>query len=34
LQGKFRAIPVTDATDGQQALCYRTFMPAATTLLR
>jgi len=34
LQGKFRAMPVTDATDGQQALCYRIFTPAATTLLR
>jgi hypothetical protein len=34
LQGKFRAMPITDAMDGQQVLCYRTFMPAATTLLR
>lgn len=34
LQGKFRAMPVTDALDGQQALCYRTFLPAGMTLLR
>ncbi len=34
LQGKFRAMPVTDAMDGQQVLCYRTFLPAGVTLLR
>ena len=34
LEGKFRAMPVTDVMDGQQVLCYRTFVPAATALLR
>lgn len=34
LQGKFRAMPITDAMDGQMVLCYRTFVPAGMTLLR
>lgn len=34
LQGKFRAMPITDALDGQMALCYRTFVPPGMTLLR
>jgi hypothetical protein len=29
LQAQFRALPVTDASDGSQALCYRSYLPAA-----
>ncbi len=33
LAGAFRALPVTDATDGEQVLCFRSYLPAAGTLL-
>ena len=29
LQAQFRALPVTDDSDGSQALCYRSYLPAA-----
>ena len=28
---KFRALPVTDGNDGQQVLCYRTYVPTLST---
>ena len=31
--GKFRALPVTDGNDNQQVLCYRTYIPALSTLI-
>ena len=31
LSGQFRALPVTDATDGEQVLCFRSFLPPAAT---
>lgn len=33
LSASFRALPVTDANDGQQAVCFRSFMPSAMTLV-
>ncbi len=33
LEGAFRALPVTDGNDGEQVLCYRTYVPAANTLV-
>ena len=33
LEGAFRALPVTDATDGEQVLCFRSYLPAASTQL-
>ena len=33
LQAAFRALPVTDGNDGEQVLCYRTYLPAANTLV-
>ncbi len=33
LAGQFRALPVTDATDGEQVLCFRSYLPAAGTRL-
>jgi hypothetical protein len=29
LAGAFRALPVTDATDGESVVCYRSYLPAA-----
>ena len=29
LKAQFRALPVTDAVDGERVLCYRSFVPAA-----
>ena len=29
----FRALPVTDANDGQQVVCFRSFLPSAMTLV-
>jgi hypothetical protein len=28
LDAQFRALPVTDANDGSQALCFRSYLPA------
>ncbi|MBV8674440.1 MAG: hypothetical protein JOZ33_13485 [Acidobacteriaceae bacterium] len=33
LSASFRALPVTDANDGQQAVCFRSFLPSAMTLI-
>ena len=33
LEAAFRALPVVDGNDGEQVLCYRTYLPAATTLV-
>jgi hypothetical protein len=33
LQAKFRALPVTDANDGEEVLCYRAWIPAASARL-
>lgn len=33
LSASFRALPITDANDAQQAVCFRSFMPAAKTLV-
>jgi hypothetical protein len=33
LKGQFRALPVTDPLDGERAVCYRSFLPAANTLI-
>jgi len=33
LSATFRALPVTDANDGQQAVCFRSFLPSAMTLI-
>jgi hypothetical protein len=33
LKGQFLALPVTDPLDGELALCYRSFLPAAKALL-
>ena len=33
LAGRFRALPVSDALDGESVLCYRTYLPAATALI-
>jgi hypothetical protein len=33
LSGTFRALPVTDATDGELVLCFRSYLPAASTQL-
>lgn len=33
LKGQFRAMPVTDPLDGERAVCYRSFMPAANALI-
>jgi hypothetical protein len=30
LKAAFRALPITDAMDGEQAVCYRSYFPAAT----
>jgi len=33
LQASFRALPVIDANDGEQVLCFRSFLPSPMTLL-
>ena len=33
LAGAFRALPVSDALDGESVLCFRTYLPAATSLI-
>lgn len=33
LNASFRALPVTDGNDGEQIVCFRSFLPAAMTLL-
>ncbi len=32
LKGQFLALPVTDPLDGEQVLCYRSFLPAPKAL--
>ncbi len=33
LNASFRALPVIDANDGEQVLCFRSFLPSPMTLL-
>lgn len=33
LTASFRALPVTDSNDGEQVLCFRTFLPSPITLV-
>jgi hypothetical protein len=33
LKGQFLALPVTDPLDGERIVCYRSFLPAANTLV-
>jgi hypothetical protein len=33
LSAAFRALPVTDANDGEQVVCFRSFLPSAVTLI-
>lgn len=33
LSASFRALPITDANDGQQVICFRSFLPSAMTLV-
>jgi hypothetical protein len=33
LSASFRALPVTDANDGEQTVCFRSFLPSAMTLV-
>ncbi|MGC2500066.1 MAG: hypothetical protein WA374_20135, partial [Acidobacteriaceae bacterium] len=33
LSGSFRALPVTDANDGELVVCFRSFLPSAMTLV-
>ncbi len=33
LSAAFRALPVTDANDGQQVVCFRSFLPSPMTLI-
>ena len=33
LAGTWRALPVTDALDGERVVCYRSFLPAANALI-
>jgi hypothetical protein len=33
LGAAFRALPVIDGNDSEQVLCYRTYLPGATTLV-
>jgi hypothetical protein len=33
LQAKFRALPTTDANDGEEVLCYRSWIPPASANL-
>jgi hypothetical protein len=34
LKAQFLALPVTDPLDGERVLCYRSFLPAANTLIQ
>jgi len=33
LKGQYLALPVTDALDGEQVVCYRSFVPTANSLV-
>ena len=33
LKAQFMALPVTDPLDGERVLCYRSFLPAANSLV-
>jgi len=33
LRGQFLALPITDPLDGEQVVCYRSFLPAANALV-
>ena len=33
LSASFRALPVTDSNDGEQVVCFRSFLPSAVTLI-
>jgi hypothetical protein len=33
LKGQFLALPITDSLDGEQVVCYRSFLPAANALV-
>jgi hypothetical protein len=33
LSASFRALPIVDSNDGQQAVCFRSFLPSAMTLV-
>lgn len=33
LSASFRALPIVDANDGQQVVCFRSFLPSAMTLV-
>lgn len=33
LNANFRALPVTDSNDGEQVVCFRSFLPGSTTLI-
>jgi len=33
LRGRFQAMPVTDALDGERVLCYRSYLPAAMSTI-
>jgi hypothetical protein len=33
LNASFRALPVTDSNDGEQVVCFRSFLPGSTTLI-
>lgn len=33
LSASFRALPITDANDGQQVICFRSYLPSAMTLV-
>ena len=33
LSAAFRALPVTDANDGEQVVCFRSFLPSPVTLI-
>jgi hypothetical protein len=33
LSASFRALPVTDTNDGEQVVCFRTFLPSPVTLI-
>jgi hypothetical protein len=33
LAANFRALPVTDANDGERVVCFRTFVPGPAALI-
>lgn len=33
MQAAFRALPIADGNDGEQVLCYRTYLPGSNTLV-